>query len=132
MSEDNAEANLAQEFKDYLRIISNEISDPLKEQVRINSECTDRMFGVAEKFDEDLQKNIKLNVAKSLSDLNEQVINIYHRQQADFNKNLEIINHGLQKKIESYEEKTTQRLMKQRWIETLIIILMIALLFIFK
>jgi hypothetical protein len=132
MSEDNAEANLAQEFKDYLRIISNEISDPLKEQVRINSECTDRMFGVAEKFDEDLQKNIKLNVAKSLSDLNEQVINIYHRQQADINKNLEIINQGLQKKIESYEEKTTQRLMNQRWIETLIITLMIALLFIFK
>lgn len=132
MSEDNAEANLAQEFKEYLRIISNEISEPLREQVKRNSECTDRILSVAEKFDEDLQKEIKLNVEKSLSDLNEQVIKIYDSQQAHINKNLGVINQSLHKKIDSYEKKTTQRLMKHRWIETLIIILMITLLFIFK
>ena len=130
--EDKAEAELAQEFREYLKIIGEEISIPLREQVNKNSENADRISSAAEKFDEELQKDIRLSVQKSLAELNKQVITIYSSQQSQIDKKLDVINQSLHKKIESYEKKTTQRLMKHRWIETLIIFSMLALLFLFK
>ena len=130
--EDKAEAELAQEFREYLKIIGEEISIPLREQVNKNSENADRISSAAEKFDEELQKDIRLSVQKSLAELNKQVITIYSSQQSQIDKKLNVINQSLHKKIESYEKKTTQRLMKHRWIETLIIFSMLTLLFLFK
>ena len=132
MSENNTEAELAQEFREYLKIIGEEISDPLREQVNKNSENADRISSAAEKLDEELQKDIQLSVQKSLTELNKQIITIYSSQQSHIDKKLNVINQSLHKKIESYEKKTTQRLMKHRWIETLIIFLMLTLLFFFK
>ena len=119
--EDKTEAELAQEFKEYLKMIGEEISDPHREQVNKNSEYADRISSAAKKLDEELQKDIQLSVQKSLHELNKQVITIYSSQQSHIDKKLNVINQSLHKKIESYEKKTTQRLMKHRWIETLII-----------
>lgn len=130
--EDKTEAELAQEFKEYLKMIGEEISDPLREQVNRNSEYADRISSAAKKLDEELQKDIQLSVQKSLNELNKQVITIYSSQQSKIDKKLNVINQSLHKKIESYEKKTTQRLMKHRWIETLIIFSMLTLLFLLK
>jgi hypothetical protein len=131
-SEDKTEAELAQEFKEYLKMIGEEISDPLREQVNKNAEYADRISSAAKKLDEELQKDIQLSVQKSLHQLNKQVITIYSSQQSNIDKKLDVINQSLHKKIESYEKKTTQRLMKHRWIETLIIFSMLTLLFLFR
>lgn len=130
--EDKTEVELAQEFREYLKIIGEEISAPLREQVNKNSENADRISSAAENLNEELQKGIQLSVQKSLTKLNEQVITIYSSQQSQIDKKLNVINQSLHKKIESYEKKTTQRLMKHRWIETLIIFSMLTLLFLFK
>ena len=132
MPNDKTEAELAQEFKEYLKIIAEEISDPLREQVTKNAKYSDLIASAAEKLDEELQKDIKLSVDKSLTELNKQVITIYSSQQSRIDKQLNTINQSLQKKIESYEKKTTQRLMTHRWIETLAILVMLTLLFLFK
>ena len=131
-SEDKTEAELAQEFKEYLKMIGEEISDPLREQVNKNAEYADRISSAAKKLDEELQKDIQLSVQKSLHQLNKQVITIYSSQQSNIDKKLDVINQSLHKKIEGYEKKTTQRLMKHRWIETLIIFSMLTLLFLFR
>ena len=131
-SEDKTEAELAQEFKEYLKMIGEEISDPLREQVNKNAGYADRISSAAKKLDEELQKDIQLSVQKSLHQLNKQVITIYSSQQSNIDKKLDVINQSLHKKIEGYEKKTTQRLMKHRWIETLIIFSMLTLLFLFR
>ena len=70
--EDKTEAELAQEFREYLKIIGEEISAPLIEQVNKNSENADRISSAAKKLDEDLQNDIRLSVQKSLTELNKQ------------------------------------------------------------
>ena len=140
ISEDKTEAELAQEFKEYLNLIGKEISDPLKEQVKKQSDYVDHMSKAIEKLENELQKDMK----RSLQQLNEQVITVYSNQQKNIDKRLDEIQQSLQNNIESYdkklnerhqsllnivdsyEKKTTQRLMKHRWIETLLLITVIA------
>ena len=140
IKEDKLDAELAQEFKEYLNLIGEEISDPLMKQVYNNSEYADKISNAINKFDEDFQADIQSSVQESLHNLNKQVITIYSKQQsnidkrlneidqglnerirsyeANFDKRLNEIDQGLNERIRSYEAKTTQRLLKHRWIET--------------
>ena len=132
MLEDSVETKLAQEFKDYLKIISEEISEPLKVQVDKNSEHADTIQCAVEKIDVDLRNDIKLMVKENLYDLNKQVIIIYSNQQEQIDAKMEQVNESLLKKIEYYERKTTDRLIAHRWIETLIVISIFALLLFYR
>jgi|GEM_PF-3214061 len=132
MSKDKTEAELAQEFREYLKIISEEISEPLKEQVRKNAEYADLISNAAKKLDQDLQRNIQSSAQKSLTELNKQVITLYSSQQTRIDKTLNEINQSLNEKIELYEKRTTDRLLRHRWIETLVMLLMLTLIFFFK
>ncbi len=132
MSEDKTEAELAKEFKEYLSFIGEEISDPLREQVKKQSDYADQISKAIEKLDNELQKDIKLGVQSSLHELSKQVITIYTNQQTHIDKKLNEIHQSLQNKIESYEKQTTQRLMKHRWIETLLFFVVIAVVFLYK
>lgn len=132
MKEDSIETKLAQEFKDYLRIISDEISAPLRLQVDENSENVHRIKKVADKIDEDLQDDIQIIIEKNLDELNKKVVNIYSNQQKVIEHKMGEINSSLLNKIEMYEQKTTERLLAHRWIETLVIISVFAILLFFK
>ena len=152
--DNNTEAELAEEFREYLGLIGNEISDPLKEQVDKHSDYVKQLSMAIEKLEKELQKDIQLSLKKQQDDLKKhrddiqkqqdetqkQVIKIYSHQQSyikeiyshqqsQISTKLDAINQGLQKKIDDYEKKTTQRLMKHRWIEILIIFFMLTVIF---
>jgi len=129
LQEDRTEAELAQEFKEYLSLIGEEISDPLREQVKKQSDYGNQILKAIEKLEYELQEDIKLSVHNSLQNLSDQVNTINSDQHTSIDKKLNEIHENLQNQIENYEKKTTQRLMTHRRIETIFLFIIIALVY---
>ena len=137
-SENKTDAELAEEFGEYLKIIGEEVSDPIKHQVDRHSDIVNQLSGTVDKLESDLREDVLMSLQKQGENINKQLVKIYQHQQALINKQftnqqtlinkqLDTIGQEMQKKIDLYEERTTQRLMQHRWFELLAIVAVVTL-----
>jgi DNA anti-recombination protein RmuC len=104
---DEAEAELAQEFKEYLQIIGSEISEPLKGQVAKNGEVLSAISNISKQLNEVLPSKVDSIVNRKIDKLSNDVIKIYAGQQSRLASKLDGIQH-MSKQMGALNKRVTE------------------------